>query len=57
MAENYRVIRVREDIYIKIKECQLKLLRQSSGKTPSISETLEVMITKNYKGKFTARGR
>lgn len=46
MAKKYRVIRVTEDIYIKIKEMQLKLVKQGCGKTPSMSESLDAMITK-----------
>jgi len=47
MSGRYRVIRVKEDIYIKIKAFQLELLRRGSDKTPSMSETLEALITKN----------
>jgi len=44
MNKKYRVIRIREDLYIEIKEYQLELLRQGCNHFPSISETLEAMI-------------
>lgn len=55
-TQNYRVIRVKEEVYIKVKEAQLELLRQGYGKAPSMSDTLSFLITRvNPNGKQKPR--
>lgn len=41
----YRGIRVREDIYFKIKAAQLELIRKGRDNIPSMSETIDILIT------------